>query len=471
MAGLLISIRRGISIEGALPNAQAGVSVAAMLTADGAEYGVDWSMTGTLPPGWEVVYNGTSARVGGVATTAGEYAVTFRVIDGRSYRASRTYIIRITEADALLATDGSLTAPRDILGPLATVGEAYVCQITPIGGVPPYSWTLVSGSLPPGLSFSTSTGKITGTPSAPNVSSTAHYTLSDSASHSISVALHPLALDMTIDSTAPPAGERGKPYSHQFAVLGGHDHRWSITSGTLPAGLTLQPSGEITGVPEVVTAGTTVTVKCDSAGGASDTQAFTIVVDAATITVDADLPSTLYVDERYTGTLTPSGGAGTYTAAVTSGALPDGFEILPPYFSRTEWLLNGKGTAANVGTHSFTIAFTDSFGNVGSAAFTLTIAAADLVLYPLGGMPSGKVGSTYFSYPVPVSGGERPITLSILSGALPPGLAMSNPDHSFPGQIFGTPTTAGTYTFTIEATDSQSPAGTDTTTATITVDP
>lgn len=471
MAGLLISIRRGISIEGALPHAQAGVSLSATLTVDGAEYGVDWSMIGTLPPGLQLVFYGTTATVSGVATTPGEYTVTFTAVDGRSYRTSRTYTMRITQADELLATDGSLTAPGDTLGALATAGEAYVCQITPIGGVPPYSWALVSGALAPGLSFNTGNGQITGTPTAPNASSTAHYHLADSASHSISVAMHPVVLDMAIQGT-PLTATRGVPYSYQFEALGGHDHSWSISAGSLPQGLTLQPDGRLAGVPEVTTVGTTVTVRCDSAGGAVDSKSVTIVVDAATITVDVDTPSTATVGSYYELPIITSGSPGPFTPSVVSGSLPDGFT----FYSENRIIGHLPNVLAEaVGSHTFTVRMTDPYGNFGDATVTIDVVAGPLVVN--GGSDanwSAKVGSGFRAPEVPslgAYGGLEPISWAVTAGSLPPGISFSS-FNTFRGIfVAGMPTTAGTYVATFTATDSQTPADTASVDVTITVDP
>ena len=49
--------------------------------------------------------------------------------------------------------------------PAATVGVAYSATLTATGGIPPYTWSVIAGALPTGLSLS-GTGNITGTPSA-----------------------------------------------------------------------------------------------------------------------------------------------------------------------------------------------------------------------------------------------------------------------------------------------------------------
>lgn len=59
-----------------------------------------------------------------------------------------------------------------------------------------------------------------------------------------------------------------------------------------------------------------------------------------------------------------------------------------------------------------------------------------------------------------------PITYTISSGSLPPGLSLSSPDASREWKISGTPTTAGSYTFTLTATNT---LGSDSTSITIAI--
>jgi len=66
-------------------------------------------------------------------------------------------------------------------------------------------------------------------------------------------------------------------------------------------------------------------------------------------------------------------------------------------------------------------------------------------------LPSGEVNVSYATN-LSASGGISPYNWSILGGSLPPGLALSTS-----GVISGTPSTAGTYNFTVQVADSSSP--------------
>jgi hypothetical protein len=77
-------------------------------------------------------------------------------------------------------------------------------------------------------------------------------------------------------------------------------------------------------------------------------------------------------------------------------------------------------------------------------------------------LPNGSVGTPY-NQTVSASGGTAPYAFSVSSGALPGGLIL----NAATGAITGTPTTAGTFTFSITATDVNGCAGTRAYTITI----
>ncbi|MCJ7664202.1 MAG: Ig domain-containing protein, partial [Desulfobacterales bacterium] len=137
--------------------------------------------------------------------------------------------------------------------PDGTVDVPYSQTLQATGGTGSYTWSTTSGSLPAGLSLNTSTGLISGTPTA---AGTANFTaqVTDSAS-----ATDTQALSITINSPPPlnittaslPDGNVGSAYSQTLQATGGTgSYNWSITSGSLPAGLSLtQSSGLISGTP------------------------------------------------------------------------------------------------------------------------------------------------------------------------------------------------------------------------------
>ena len=133
----------------------------------------------------------------------------------------------------------------------ATVGTPYTGTLIALGGIPPYTFAIVSGSLPPGLSLNTSTGVISGTPTASgNFTYGARVTDAHGATASVTctiTSVNPLSLACPLSVTTI-----GQPYSQTPIVSGGVTPYvlWSIIAGSLPLGLMLNMStGLISGTP------------------------------------------------------------------------------------------------------------------------------------------------------------------------------------------------------------------------------
>jgi hypothetical protein len=115
---------------------------------------------GRIPPGTTLFTQGVSSGgITGTPTTEGVFAFTIQVRDATGTKDTESFSITIDAPRPLVITNQS-----DSLSP-GTVGEFYCCgNLFADGGVPDYTWTLVSGELPPGLALSRSPGRITGTP-------------------------------------------------------------------------------------------------------------------------------------------------------------------------------------------------------------------------------------------------------------------------------------------------------------------
>ena len=174
--------------------------------------------------------------------------------------------------------------------PSGSTQGAYDATVTATGGVGPFTWTVASGSLPPGLSLSASTTSsvtIVGTPANVGVSGPFSLEVQDSQGHmATSVTFTITVTNLAITSTSPlPAGTVGTAYSFQFAGTGGTAPlTWSVASGsTLPAGLTLSSSGLFSGTP--TTAGTTtiqIKLADSESPSASITGTFSITISGPT---------------------------------------------------------------------------------------------------------------------------------------------------------------------------------------------
>ncbi len=95
-------------------------------------------------------------------------------------------------------------------------------------------------------------------------------------------------------------------------------------------------------------------------------------------------------------------------------------------------------------------------GQIDIGAYELQSGApADLAITTTS-LPNGDV-STAYSATLAGTGGVAPYTWAVASGSLPTGLQL----NSATGNISGTPTSAGTYNFSVQLADSQTPADTD----------
>jgi hypothetical protein len=160
---------------------------------------------------------------------------------------------------------------------------AYNATLSATGGTAPYMWTLKSGTLPAGLSLSTG-GTISGTPTTAGAASIT-VQVSDSASMPQTATSGNLTLAISggplqITSTVATVGTVGTAYQFQLQATGGvPPYTWSTTAGSsLPAGLTINSSGLVSGTPTAAgTSNPSITVTDETTSNmTSQSVAFTI---------------------------------------------------------------------------------------------------------------------------------------------------------------------------------------------------
>jgi hypothetical protein len=159
------------------------------------------------------------------------------------------------------------------------------------------------------------------------------------------------------------------------------------------------------------------------------------------------------VGAQYAASITSGGGHGPtpYTWRVVAGSLPAGLSLTPSYGVYSAYIY---GTPTKIQTSTFTLQVRDGVGDTAQQAFTLTINSPAPLVITLPGSTanSGTVGTAY-NQNLFASGGTQPYTWSISGGQLPPGLQVSKLSNGG-WAINGTPTTRGTFTFTLTVTDS-----------------
>jgi hypothetical protein len=230
-------------------------------------------------------------------------------------------------------------------------------------------------------------------------------------------------------------------YNQTLVATGSAPLTWSVASGSLPDGLSLNPAtGGLSGTPTATGTFNFTVAVANSAG--SDAKAFSITVSATAIAptiVTAALPGGT-VGTAYSQTLAATG-TGPITWGVSGGNLPNGLSL-----GAASGMITGTPSAT--GTFSFTVVAVNSAGN-SSKELSITIgAAAAAPAITTNTLPACYIGTAYSQ--TLTATGTAPITWSVASGSLPGGLSLD----SASGTIAGTAATAGTFNFTVAAANS-----------------
>ena len=263
---------------------------------------------------------------------------------------------------------------------------------------------------------------------------------------------------LTITTTSLPAGTVGAAYSSQVAASGGATpYTYSATS--LPGGLSINSSnGAITGTPTQNSIGTaSATIKVTdstqpSPQSASSTLSIKItpaITPAALAVTTTSLPAGAATVPYPSTTLQASGGVGSYTWALASGSnLPSGLSL------STAGVLSGTPAAGSGGSYSLTFVVTDSFAppDTAQAMLTLTISGGAALTLTTTTLPNATLNTAYTAT-LAAAGGVAPYTFTLANGtSLPAGLTLSSA-----GAISGTPTKAGSTSFSVQVMDSTTP--------------
>src|SRR5881296_1098665 len=257
---------------------------------------------------------------------------------------------------------------------------------------------------------------------------------------------------LTVNASIPPlqvtssqlsGGTVGTTYSATLNASGGTSpYSWSVSSGTLPTGLSLSSSGTLSGTPTVAGAFPfTVAVK-DAASASASASLSINVVSLPPLQVTSSQLSGGTVGTTYSATLSASGGTSPYSWSVSSGTLPSGLIL------SSSGTLSGTPTVA--GAFPFTVAVKDAATGSASASLSINVVGLPLLQITSSQLPGGTVGSAY-SATLSASGGTSPYSWSVSSGTLPTGLSLSST-----GTISGTPTVAGAFPFTVAVKDAAS---------------
>jgi hypothetical protein len=346
------------------------VSFTASVTDDTSNTGVSWKLTGPN-------CNGDSCGTFSNTTFAG---VTYTAPTGLTTQITVT----LTATARVNSTTTATTTINVVLPPTFTTltlpnginGTVYTQALVVTGGVAPLNYTVVSGSLPMGLSLASS-GTVQGTPTGSNTSNTFTIQVADSGSPPVTA-----TQVFTIGIGPPPAlgiqtgqlaaGQVGSLYNAAVVPYGGiPPYTWSLVpaTGVLPVNLVLNPaSGQISGIPQSPGTSAFEVQVIDSAippQKAVVTLSITVAPPPPLAITTTSLPDGVTAT-GYGTTLETTGGLAPITWTVTTGQLPSGLSL-----NATSGTITGS--PVRLETSTFTVRATDSEAPQQSVSRTFSI--------------------------------------------------------------------------------------------------
>lgn len=420
-----------------LPSSVVSNIYSVTLSATGGETPYTWAVvSGNLPAG--LTLSPTTGRIDGTPTALGVANFVVRVTSANGQFADKTFSLTITPpVPPTITTTSPLTN--------GAVGSVYGNTLTASGGKSPYTWSIVSNSLPAGLGLNTSTGAITGTPT---VVTTTNFTVRITGADTLysekmfSLTITP-PVPPTITSASPlPNGSVGNVYNKTLAASGGTlPYSWSAISNSLPAWLTLNAStGAITGTPVTAT-NVSFTVRVTGGDGLFSQRTFALkVLGAPPMITTTNLPLGM-VNVPYDQALSATGGSPPYQWALApNSAEPCGLSLTG---SR---IVGIPSTPCNKG---FTLRCTDVDGLSADKFFSIVIAPESVkpILTTASSLPAALVWVTYHQT-LRAIGGTTPYSWTVIGNGLPNGMTLNRDT----GEISGLASAVATYNFTIRCT-------------------
>jgi uncharacterized delta-60 repeat protein len=304
---------------------------------------------------------------------------------------------------ARLNSDGSLDMSFDSANSVTLlangiVGSSYLFNLN-TGTTPNKTYALASGNLPTGLYLEGTYAAIFGNPQVSgNYTFTLTATDSQGNQTTEQYSLLVSCPDMNITSAMPDAAI-GSSYLVNLSSTGGSgSYLYSLTSGSLPPGLSLEGSyGAVYGSPSQ-TGVYNFTLTATDTKGCQTSKSYTITISCAGLAITSALPNAS-VGSSYLVNLTTTGGSGDYVYSLTSGSLPPGLSLEGTYAAVF-------GSPQQTGSYNFTITSTDKKGCQTSRAYTLTIAPSGGRLAQtssLKGVQEESISQDLTIYPNPAS--------------------------------------------------------------------
>ncbi|MCD9570212.1 putative Ig domain-containing protein [Pseudomonas protegens] len=421
---------------GSLSNGSIGTAYHQTVTATGGTAPYTYAITaGSLPAG--LILNTATGAISGTPMASGTLNLTITATDANSATGSQAYSITI--------------------GVQAPVANAVSATVAANSSANPITLNITGGAASSvAIATAASHGTATASGTSITYTPTAGYSGSDSFTYTATNASgtsSPATVSLSVSAPAlsiTPAslsnGTQGSAYSLALSTSGGTaPYTYSISSGALPAGLSLNTgTGVISGTPSA-SGNSNLTITSTDSHGASGSQAYTLLINGLPPVANAVSATVAANSSSNPITLNLSGGAAT-SVAVSSAAAHGTATASGTSITYTP-------TAGYSGSDTFAYTATNANGTSSPATVTLTVSAPSLSITPAS-FSNGTVGTAY-SVTLSSSGGTAPYAYSISSGALPAGLSL----NTGTGVISGTPSASGSSNLTITSTDNLGATG------------
>jgi large repetitive protein len=382
---------------------------------------------GTLPEG--ITFENATFR--GTPTTAGSYRATVEVSDAAGGRAAGTFALNVFQGNFRLGCPALS----------ADVGVAYNSAANVLGGSQPYSFSIASGSLPPGLGLDAATGLISGVPTTAGAY-IFNFAVSDARLNKTATqcSIGVVSSGLTVLTQGPITNRAGVAYSGSFSAAGGRPpYTWSAVSASPEAGITVATNGGFTGTG-TKKGNFSVTVEVRDAAGATARKAVPFVFTDSTLALACPDVTRFTLGATAQGSFGVTGGVSPYRLSVFSGTAPEN-------------LVFGQAGAFTVqpltaGTFTAQYQAIDATDTAVTARCSFEVTGEPLVI-TTDALPDGRVGESY-SAGIASRGGVGRVRYALTGGGLPTGLVFDTTN----GSIGGLPEAEGTFGVGVTATDS-----------------
>lgn len=420
-----------------LPQALVGQEYGVYFASKGGEPPYRWRIVGgSLPEGLSLDYS--SGLLSGVPAAKMETTLRISVLDEAQ---------NVDSADFAFAVIGvSLAISTDEL-PVGIKGQQYFFLLSAVGGDPPYSWNIVKGGLPSGLSLNTN-GSISSESGlifdGDSLRTSVVVMVSDSSGlvSRKEFIFNGVQSELKISTDDIYVGSPCEEFRTKLMPIGGQSpYKWSIESGSLPSSFQLFSDGTI--LREIQQSdfeeiNSTFVVRVEDALGSVATKLVHLALKVSELQIDKSIET---IPARV-------GEVVDYAFVATGGCAPYSWEMemgIDSLFLSSLGVL--EGVPKEQGTFEIVIRAKDSLENVAKSSFKLVASSSDLKILTTE-LPDAVANEPYDAH-LNATGGVAPYHWGLVSGGLPEGVTINSEAHV----IEGVPKDSGSYSFTMIARD------------------